>query len=493
MKKYTILVFIYTLILSITVNSCTDDLSLQPISQISNTSFWKSEEEATAGLNGMYARMRSQATNNLFVWGEARSENWVQNFGFDPSVDFYAYTNALTSANPGPNWTGLYSVVHDANLIIKYVPEIDFSNESEKNNILAQAYAMRAFVYFTMTRTWGDVMLVTEPTEGFDAEETYKERSPQSAVFEQIKGDVESALDLFPDNSFTESRTYWSSPATNALKADVYLWSGKQLGGGNADFTEALAAIDEIETSDVELLPNFGDIFSLDNKGNSEILMGIHFEEGESSVRTVLGGVTALSAPTFPNTPQEVIDKVSPYSGKSPYWQVSTLVAEQYNDDDLRKANSVIQVYETKEGVTSLLYNIDQKWPGQIIGTTRNMYDDYILYRYADVVLMKAEAKNALGQDPSEEINLIRQRAYGDAFSSHEFVSGTQAYNDEIILQERLLELLNEGKYWWDLVRFDKALELVPGLEGESEDALLFPVGSNVLSLEPLIEQNTGY
>jgi len=492
MNKKKIITSICSFILLLVSHACTDDLSLTPVSQISNTSFWQSEEEALAGLNGMYDRTRSQV-NNIFVWGEARSENWVQNFGFDPSVSFYAYTNALNSANPGPNWTSLYSAIHDANLIIKYVPEIDFSSEAAKNNIIAEAYTMRAFLYYTMTRTWGDVILVTEPTEGFNAEEIYKERAPQSEVFNLIKSDLQTALSLYPDDSYAEGRIRWSRPSANALKADVYLWTGKRLGGGNADFSEALSALEEIEDTEVELLTDFGSIFEIDNNGNNEILMSVHFEEGESSVRTVLGGVTALAAPTYPNTPQEVIDKITPYSGKSAFWQVSPLVTEQFDEDDLRKANSVIEVYETTDEGTQLLYNIDQKWPGQIIGSTRNMYDDYILYRFADIILMKAEAKNALGQDPSEEINLIRKRAFGDAYSDHVFVSGSQAYNDEIILRERLLEFLNEGKYWWDLVRFGKALELVPGLEGEDENALLFPIGSDILSLEPLIEQNPGY
>ncbi|MDF9798934.1 hypothetical protein OKW21_004197 [Catalinimonas alkaloidigena] len=492
MNKKTIIISIYSLFLLLISHACTDDLSLTPISQISNTSFWQSEEEAFAGLNGMYARMRTQV-NNIFVWGEARSENWVQNFGFDPSVNFYAYTNALSSANPGPNWTSLYSVVHDANLIIKYVPEIAFSSESEKNNIIAQAYTMRAYLYYIMTRTWGDVMLVTEPTEGFNPEEIYKERADQSVVFDLIKSDLEMAISLYSDDSYAEGRIMWSRPAANALKADVFLWTGKRLGGGDADFNEALSALEEIENSEVELLSDFGSIFEIDNNGNNEILMSVHFEEGESSVRTVLGGVTALAAPTYPNTAQEVIDKITPYSGKSAYWQVSSIVTEEFDEDDLRKESSVIEVYETTEAGTSLLYNIDQKWPGQIIGSTRNMYDDYIIYRYADVILMRAEAKNALGQDPSEEINLIRQRAYGDAFSEHVFVSASQEFNDEVILKERLLEFLNEGKYWWDLLRFGKAQELVPGLEGEDENALLYPIGSDILSLEPLIQQNPGY
>ena len=125
----------------------------------------------------------------------------------------------------------------------------------------------------------------------------------------------------------------------------------------------------------------------------------------------------------------------------------------------------------------------------------RYFKDDVILYRYADVLLMKAEAKNALGQDPSAEINQVRQRAYGTAFAQHTFVSGSKEQNDDAILQERLLELAFEGKRWWDLVRFNKAFDLVPSLQNRKgqNHLLLFPISSYILSLEPQIQQNAGY
>lgn len=472
--------------------SCTEDLTLAPVSQITNASFWQSREDAEGALNGMYVRMRTQA-NNLFVWGEGRSEIWVQNFGFDPSTAFYVFKNDLSRINAGPDWTTMYSVVHDANLILKYVPQISFTSEAEKNSILAQAHAMRAFTYFTMTKTWGDLILIEDPTEGFDPSTIYRERSSQAEVFQLIKSDIESALSLFPDNTFPSGRNRWSAPAVNALKADVYLWTAKRMNGGTADLNTVLSAISEVENGDVELLPEFSDVFGFTNKGNKEIIMAIRFEEGESSTRLVYGGVTGINAPVSPYTEQSVIDKIAPFTGKDPYWQISTLVTDQFNDDDTRKDATFIEVYETRNSVTSFLYNVDTKWSGVISGGVRQMYDDYILYRYADVVLMKAEAKNALQQDPTEEINKIRERAYGDAFTDHVFVSGSQAENDEAILQERLFEFVSEGKRWWDLVRFGKAFEKVPLMAGKTEEHLLFPINLNILTLEPLIDQNPGY
>ena len=116
------------------------------------------------------------------------------------------------------------------------------------------------------------------------------------------------------------------------------------------------------------------------------------------------------------------------------------------------------------------------------------------MYRYADVLLMKAEAKNGLNQDPTTEMEEIRRRAYGEKYEEHKFVNGTQEQNDAIILQERLLEFATECKRWWDLMRFDKAFELVPSLAGRNNPELLyFPIPNSVLSLEPLVEPNSAW
>ena len=126
---------------------------------------------------------------------------------------------------------------------------------------------------------------------------------------------------------------------------------------------------------------------------------------------------------------------------------------------------------------------------------TRYFYTDVVLYRYADLLLMKAEIKNALGQDPSPEMILVRQRAYGTNYASHAFVNGTQDTNDAAILKERLLELCTEGKRWWDLVRFGQVFNMVPSLIGKSGQTglLLFPIGQTIRTTEPLVTENPGW
>ena len=139
--------------------------------------------------------------------------------------------------------------------------------------------------------------------------------------------------------------------------------------------------------------------------------------------------------------------------------------------------------------------NYGLKYNGTVSSGIRYLANDYILYRYADVVLLKAEAKNALGQDPSEDINLVRKRAYGSNFNSHVFVRGSKDQNDDAILKERLFELALEGKRWWDLVRFGKAFDLVPSLAGKqaATHLLYLPAGVSLITREPLVTETADW
>src|SRR5690606_19742590 len=176
---------------------CTDELAVDPTSIITVNSFWKTSDDARGALYGMYTRFRDQASQNLYIWGGARSEELSYGLQASEGRERY-FLNTLDATSAGPDWLRRYTVVHDANLILKYVPEVEFGSEAERNAILAEAYAMRAYVYFIMARTWGGVPNVTEPTEGYDQQSAFRERAEVSQVFDLIKADLEQALALFP-------------------------------------------------------------------------------------------------------------------------------------------------------------------------------------------------------------------------------------------------------------------------------------------------------
>ncbi|QNL52452.1 RagB/SusD family nutrient uptake outer membrane protein [Olivibacter sp. SDN3] len=484
---YTIAIFLW-----MCCGSCSRQLDVSPTSVITTTSFWQTEDDANGALTGMYISLRDVAVN--IYRSEIRSdvyEGGVSGTGGD-FADIQG--NTLTPTNPGhPGWAGYYRAINDANLILKYVPEISFTSEAAKQRILAEAYTTRAYMHYIISKTWGDAIIRDEPIESSSAEVTQRERSPQTEVFAFIKQDLEQAIALFPDDSFPSGRMRWSRAAANAVKADVNLFTGKRLGGGSADFSNALAAIEAIEGTDTGLLPDFADIFRYDNKGNRELLMVIHHD-------VIEGGLflhfTWFGSQLPANVGEESRNLILPTGNGIGLLVATQLVRNQFSMTDSRRDATFHEVFAYDANGNATYYtNVNLKFSGIVEGGTRYFTNDAILYRYADVLLMKAEAKNALGQDPSVEMNEIRRRAFGSAFNNHIFVNGSQEENETLILRERLLELLFEGKRWDDLVRYGKVFDIVPNLQSRRDEQhlLLFPIGNNILNTEPLVVQNPGY
>lgn len=477
--------------------SCTETLQLEPVSEISTGSFWKTESDVQAVLAGMYTQLRSMASP-LYVWGELRSDVEADNVG--AAVMEIWYKNDLTPLNSGSSgyvgsltWAGFYGLIHSCNLILKYGPAIDFALEKKKNNSLAQAYTMRAFAYFVMARTWGGVPLMTEPVSG-KLDDIMKPRASVEEVFTLIKDDITKAESLFSENSFANGRGMWSLPSLCALKAEVYLWTGKRLNGGDADITKALEACNKVQQSDVALLSDFSSIFDMNNKKSKEIIFAISrsFEETPSDMFIYQWMAPAeIMLPV--DVDAETVELFKPYAGQ-PFMQPSVKARNMFQAGDKRKDATFHEVftYLNPDGVKTFHSSYLMKFRGSEISGMRYYLEDYILYRYADVLLLQAEAKNALGQDPSAEINEVRQRAFGDDFAGHAFVNGSREQNDVEILDERLRELMFEGKRWWDLIRFGKALEYLPTLNGQA-DKLLFPIPIETLTLNNKLVQNPGY
>jgi starch-binding outer membrane protein, SusD/RagB family len=479
---------VYLLLVPFIFLSCTDILNVEPVSLIGADSFWNTEEDARAGVNGMYVLHRNEIAYNLLWWGEARGE--TLSFGLQaPEGRERYFENNLTPVNAGPIWRGLYWVVHQTNLAIKYLPDIEFSNENEKNRLLAEAYAMRAHLYYIMVRTWGDIPLVLEPTEGVDPDEIYRARTSTDEVFAQIKSDIDQALSLFPSADITD-RSVWSAPSVNALKADVYLWTGKRKGGGNSDFQTALDAAQAVQQANVDLLDNYEEIFDFNNKKNAEILLAAHYGRDESGAN--YGSEIYIRGDQIPGAADdETRERVGEGGGLNRV-SPSPLMRSQFSEDDLRRDATFIEIYTYDEdGTADLFAVVSNKFRGMVEDGSRHFLDDLILYRYADVLLLIAEAKNALGQDPTPELNMVRNRAgLGDYTGPMD-----QESLDSAILQERMFELAHEGKRWWDLVRFGKAFDLVPSLQDRTRDdcLLLWPVSTNTITLNSQIEQNPCY
>lgn len=497
--------YIYILIAVISMSACESELELKNPSELTKEGFWDTEEGARTARTGLYADLRSSA-RDLWLLGEMRSDIWGgETFETAENLSLIQ-SNITVSTAPFEGWAGLYTNIHKINDLLFNLPNVSFVNEDDKNNILGQAYGLRAFYYYTLLKTWGDVPIITDPVVTIDPANLNKPRSSQAEVMSLIKSDIAASLSAFgSDDSFYEdSKVYWSKAATLALKGDVYIWSGNLLGGGVSDFMEAKAALQQIASFGINLEDNISDVWGVDSEGNNEFIFAIQYKQDEAlNFYNDLTGRSTEIHPQFDDNGNSMSNFV--ISGANRYGQSEKTILLLDDNDDSRKDASFIRLYTDDNGgvgyptyTESAYYgSVFSKFLGQVIGSERIFENDVPIYRHADVLLLLAEVNNLLGEDPSQEINQIRQRAYGASYveAIHGYTNGSQTDNASAILDERYKEFIGEGKRWWDLRRagnefvFANVSFLSPG----DEYLLLLPITTNMIGRNPLLEQTPGY
>lgn len=492
MKKY-ILIFITIVLLG----SC--DLSMQPESELTYNGFWDTEEAARAAHTGIYASYRNYAYT-IWQMGELRSDIWGGNTIESPTGIDLIDNNISSSIVHFNNWANFYGIMHYINDFIKNAPGVTFANESDKNKMLGQVYGIRAQIYYTMLKAWGDVPITTEPLVEVDLEKLKKPRSPKGEVMQLVKSDIAKSLEYFgSDNSLWNGKsTYWSKAATLALKGDAYLWSGKVLGGGNADYTEAKSALSQI--SGFQLVA-YGNLWGQGNENNKEFIFAYDYEQDQAG--NFYGSFTGRAV-DFVNLFDDEGNSMSSFvvNGASRFGPSDKLLLFIDDQNDNRRS-TFVRLYSNGDGHIPYQAGSDAykgavlaKFLG-IIGDdgSRKNYNNVPLYRYADVLLLLAEAKNNLGEDPSAEINAVRSRAYGENFSGKEFVNGSKSENTNAILDERLKEFIGEGKRWWDLVRAGDGIvfEEVASLSADEAYKIYYSISQDMMANDSELVQTAGY
>lgn len=514
MKKNIFLTSLFAISgLWLTITSCQKQLdAVVPQDAISTQLALTDTNAAQTLYTGVYARFRAY-NSTLFQLGEMRSEIWTDGLFTESADGGYQqlYDQNISALNaPFGNWASFYNLIYQINNVIDVFPKTQLT-AAEINKELADMYGLRAYVYYVLLKTWGGVPLVTQPVRTIsNAAETYKPRASADSVMLQIKSDIAQSLALYNGNNAFPAgvRAYWSRVATLTLKGDVYLWSGTLMNGGANDLDTAQAALQQVENlqgSALGLDANYADIFSPTKKANNkEIIFAINYELSQAQQGTFSEfTVNSIQATTlsFAPAPTPLVSTVHPYVGGSDRCGMNQAMISKLTSGpaDQRISNSFQVMYSNSAPYPARGIMLT-KWIGSTSGTSQIYNNDFPIYRYADVLLLMAEAKAKLGQDPSPEIDSIRQRAYGSTYTP--YVNNTLDSNMHAILEEQLREFIGEGKRWWSLRRAgDKwvyyyinpnYMSASTAASGKGPTPEL-PLSTTMLNTYPLLSQTAGY
>lgn len=436
MKHIVIFILIIS---SLVLGSCSKSfLDTKNPSSIFATGFFKDSATIASGVTGAYNALQSffgSGTYGMFMLGDVATDNsWSRVTGatnWDPLL--------IIDSDPGVQsfWISLYRTIGRANAIIKEAPGISIS-ETAKQRFTGEAKFLRALSYFYALRMWGQVPLSTEP---FDSpQDAYVNgRNSVDDIYKLILEDVADAYNSLP-NFYARTNTN-AGRATKA--AAIALWGEVLL--TQKKYTEAAAKLAEIVNNEsvygVSLLPDYSKIFATDNEMNSEIIFAERYTAGFSPSIGSSFNNQFMPIGVERNTGDAQLSKTTAYSGNL----ITYNLLQAFEEGDKRKAASVDSIIS--EGVMRMY---SKKYLNANNATVNDGSNDWIVYRYADVLLMYAEALNESNKsdEANNMITKVRVRAGLDAL---EYTG--QADLRAKLLNERRVELNMEGKRWFDLVR----------------------------------------
>lgn len=491
--KFKILSVITLLGVSVLV-SCNNDLNVVQPSQFTSSSMWTEESDATSAVNGLYTQFRNSFSFLLSDYGELRT-NLYKSGNVNDAFYNRVGTNKIVPNDEGTDWRGIYTTINSANLILKYAPNISFLKESTRNEVLANAYFIRAYCYFTLARVFGDCPLLTVGYESAIQDDMYPMRTPVAKVFELVAEDIKQAESLIPASS---KELHKASPtAINMLKADFYLWKAKRLNGDKNDLQTAQSAINSVLNSGYSLLPNFADIFDVGKERNTEFIWTLPYTINENvgagtSCDTYSLYLAAMSDRTKLGNLANTLVPI----GSHAHYITATLDYCKFLTSDSRdtRAGVSVRVYDNKQVTDLEYYTMIIKFQGSWKDNTRYFDNDVPMYRLAEAYLMKAEVENALGNpiEAIKNLNVIAKRAYG---VDNYYVATNKDSIDNYIIDEYMKEFVSEAKVWWVFMRFNKEFERVgplKALQGQ-KNITLWPVSFSCMTTNSKITQTEGY
>ena len=495
-------------------SSCDDWLTIYPENAQISDEYWQSKQDVEAVVMSGYYYFRSISISSLLPWGELRSGAIFDIKGTDLQKFQLKPNN-----KPDSNWGPLYQIINIANVVLTNAPKVQKIDDTyevvEMNAHICEAYFLRALSYFYIVRNWREAPLITEPYED-DSNSYQKAKASEAELIAQIKSDIRVALatgaakEYFNTTWETKGRaTRW---AFFALMTDVCLWS--------EDYSTAIEYANYLLQTTSPRKPAFIQTpthaawFTIFNPGNSnESIFELqwNYEENQNNQLPVYFDNVSLGR-KYELSYQLLRDFNFEYAETKGAEKeaVRTMHGGYFVDDPLTFEIATRGYVWKYCGAQTLT---DKR--------TKTYYDpNFIIYRVTEIMLMKAEAlilktngnSEAEWQEAINLINQVRSRSNLDVVEYTENLSEEDML--KLLLHERQIEFLGEGKSWYDILRLGrrnnnkyKDLFLIQNVLNYNEqaseswlrsvlsndDAHFLPVWESEIKVNPLLVQNPYY
>ncbi len=498
--------------------SCSKFLNENPRTQQSVNNFFVTAGDFDQALNGAYSAVRGiYGSPSAWLMGEMRSDNTHYDYkASDQSLlvvqrnNIADFTDDKYNGQSSPKWGADFNAIAAVNNILDHMGN-GVLKDTAQSRIRGESLFLRALSYYDLVKYYGAVPIYLHEVQNRD--ETYVGRSSVDEVYNLIIADLTEAGQKLAAPAFPQSGRA-TKGAAYTLLADVYL--------SKKAYAQAEGLLKQVVQMGYALLPSYASVYDLANKNSRESVFEIQYnasQQGQWSnfIYNFIPRMTNSAIITGPsqntvtnlggfNMPTD--DLIKDYEPGDSRLEASIDIAEgsfDVNDNFICTAVKPVAGYVAPAGKIGRPF-IQKYLHTHSIASQTN--DNWPVYRYAEVLLLLAEALNEQGKgnEALQYLNMVRQRAFGAGQGLIATTDKTEL--QRIILHERRVELAFENKRWYDLVRSGKAIEIMTafGLKQKKQYSylspdsynitptrLLFPVPNTEILLNPKLTQNDGY
>lgn len=447
----------------LSLEACHDRVTdLTPISSLTEANFYRTADDLERAVLGVYSRYQSRIprdwallempTDHLHMssYRHIGGLEAMNNLDFQPQNDIFRNF-----------WQATYNGIFRANAVLTYINTPEDYVDSQKAQFEGEAKFMRALFYFDLVRAFGGVPKVTSMLSIEETKATPKASAEE--IYALIVEDLEDAISLLPPKEEIATGRA-SQGAAVALLGKVYVYL--------QDWENALKYLEMVEDYQYALEEDFAALWTLENEDNEEVIFAMKYIENDNG--------HILSSDFIPYFG---VEGISPSGMETA--DLSWSLHKKYEEGDTRKEATITEYWRApgSEDPEEWRPYVSKYAVPHSGGASSGL--DLPVLRYADILLLKAEALYHLGQPAQalEALNSVRARAFGDM--SHNYtmqdMATADAFMDKLLL-ERQLELAFENQRWFDLVRTGRFMEALAQVEWDYNKAL---ETAHVVNLNP--------